>query len=46
MDFLERLRGEHSFSGPAELVAQIRKDIESARAIAAQHGNVVFRPVG
>ncbi len=32
--FLERLRGEEKFSGPEALVAQIRKDIEDARAIA------------
>lgn len=31
--FVERLRGEISFTGPDMLVTQIRKDIEQARAI-------------
>jgi len=43
--FLERLRGEHRFSGPAELVEQIHKDIAAARAIAAAHAAFAFAPV-
>jgi riboflavin kinase / FMN adenylyltransferase len=43
--FLERLRGEHRFSGPAELVAQIHKDIAAARTIAAAHAGAAFAPV-
>ena len=31
--FIDRLRGEQRFSGPEELVAQIRKDIERTRAV-------------
>lgn len=31
MDFTERLRSQHRFSTPEELVAQIRKDCEAAR---------------
>ena len=31
--FIERLRDEKTFSGPAELSAQIRKDIEQARLV-------------
>jgi len=44
--FLERLRGEARFSGPEELVAQIRRDIEQARAIAASYAGPRFGPVG
>jgi riboflavin kinase/FMN adenylyltransferase len=31
MDFLQRLRSQHKFSAPQELVAQIEKDCEAAR---------------
>ncbi len=43
--FLERLRGEHRFAGPAELVAQIHKDIEAARSIVERQGALRFGPV-
>ena len=33
--FVQRLRGERKFSGPEELQAQIRKDIELGRTILA-----------
>jgi len=33
MDFIERLRSQHKFSTPEELVAQIRKDCETARQV-------------
>ncbi len=36
--FVERLRGEVSFTGPEALMAQIRKDTEQARAILNQPG--------
>lgn len=36
LDFLERLRGERRFSGPEELVDQIREDIAQARRIFAR----------
>jgi riboflavin kinase/FMN adenylyltransferase len=35
VDFLERLRDTRAFRGPAELTAQLRKDVEEAREIAA-----------
>jgi riboflavin kinase/FMN adenylyltransferase len=38
MDFVRRLRGQHKFSTPDELIAQIAKDCETARAaLAASH---------
>ncbi|OGP84015.1 MAG: riboflavin biosynthesis protein RibF [Deltaproteobacteria bacterium RBG_13_65_10] len=36
--FLARLREERKFSGPTALAAQIRKDVEQARAIHAANG--------
>jgi len=33
MDFMERLRSQHKFSTPQELVAQIQKDCETARQV-------------
>ena len=33
MDFLRYLRSQHKFTGPEELVAQIRKDCDQARAV-------------
>lgn len=33
MDFVARLRSQHKFSTPEELVAQIRKDCEAARQV-------------
>jgi len=33
MDFTQRLRSQHKFSTPEELVAQIEKDCEAARQI-------------
>ena len=36
LDLLARLRDERRFDGPAELVAQIRADVEAARAHLAQ----------
>lgn len=44
--FLERLRGERRFPGPEALVAQIRRDVEEARAIAARFAGFRFAPVG
>jgi len=35
MDFVERLRSQHKFRSPEELVAQITKDCQHARAILA-----------
>jgi riboflavin kinase/FMN adenylyltransferase len=35
MDFVQRLRGQHKFSTPEELIAQIAKDCEAARAALA-----------
>jgi len=35
MDFVQRLRSQHKFGSPGELVTQIRKDCEQARAILA-----------
>ena len=35
VEFLERLRDERRFDSPQELVAQIRSDVERARAIAS-----------
>jgi riboflavin kinase/FMN adenylyltransferase len=38
MDFIQRLRSQHKFSTPDELIAQIAKDCEAARAaLAANH---------
>jgi riboflavin kinase/FMN adenylyltransferase len=34
--FIERLRDEKAFSGPPELAAQIRRDVEEARKILAR----------
>jgi riboflavin kinase/FMN adenylyltransferase len=36
IEFLHRLREERRFAGPAELVAQIRKDVEAGRAYFAE----------
>jgi riboflavin kinase/FMN adenylyltransferase len=36
LDFLDRLRDTRPFSGPVELAAQLKYDIEQARRIAAQ----------
>lgn len=36
VSFLERLRDEKRFSGPDELAAQIRKDVEKAKEIASR----------
>ena len=38
MDFLQRLRSQHKFSTPQELVAQIGKDCEAARQVLKAHG--------
>lgn len=38
MDFLERLRSQHKFSTPQELVAQIEEDCEAARQVLQAHG--------
>lgn len=35
VDFMERVRPEMAFGGPAELTAQIRRDIDRARALLA-----------
>jgi len=35
--FIKRLRDEKAFSGPAELAAQIRRDVDQARKILARH---------
>jgi len=35
MDFVERIRSQHKFGSPEELVAQIAKDCKEARAILA-----------
>ena len=40
MDFLQRLRSQHKFNTPQELVAQIEKDCEAARQILQAHGCV------
>ena len=37
MDFVERLRGQHKFGSPEELVTQIAKDCGEARAILEKH---------
>jgi riboflavin kinase / FMN adenylyltransferase len=36
IDFLERLRDARRFSGPSELAAQLKRDIEQARRFASQ----------
>ncbi len=38
MDFLQRLRSQHKFNTPQELVAQIGKDCEAAKQILLAHG--------
>lgn len=38
MDFLQRLRSQHKFNTPQELVAQIEKDCEAAKQILQAHG--------
>jgi len=44
--FLERLRAEKRFSSADKLVAQIREDIEDARAIADRFAGLVLRACG
>lgn len=39
VSFLQRLRGERRFDGPAELVAQIRRDVATARERLHPHGS-------
>jgi riboflavin kinase/FMN adenylyltransferase len=38
MDFLQRLRSQHKFNTPQELVAQIERDCEAARQALQGHG--------
>jgi riboflavin kinase/FMN adenylyltransferase len=38
VDFLDRLRDTRPFAGPAELVAQLRRDVDEARRIAGANG--------
>ena len=33
VDFIQRIRDTRSFSGPAELVAQLRQDVEGVRGL-------------
>lgn len=33
VDFIKRLRGEHTFDGPEALIAQITRDVDAARGI-------------
>jgi riboflavin kinase / FMN adenylyltransferase len=33
VDFIKRLRGEHTFDGPDALIAQINRDVDAARGI-------------
>jgi riboflavin kinase/FMN adenylyltransferase len=40
MDFTERLRSQHKFNTPQELVAQIQKDCEAARQALENHRSV------
>ena len=37
IDVVHRIRAERAFSGPDELVAQIKKDVESAREVLSHH---------
>jgi riboflavin kinase/FMN adenylyltransferase len=39
VDFLDRLRDVRPFTGPAELVEQLRQDVERARQVAAEAGD-------
>ena len=38
LEFLARIRGTQKFGGPAELVEQMRRDVEQSRRIAAERG--------
>ena len=40
MDFLQRLRSQHKFNTPQELVAQIERDCEAAKQALRVHGGV------
>ena len=37
LDFLHRLRGERRFQTPAELVEQMRRDVQQTRELTAAH---------
>lgn len=44
VEFIERLRGDHTFSSPQELAAQIARDVDRAKASLRRHVAGVHRP--
>ena len=44
VEFIERLRGDHTFPSPQELAAQIARDVDRAKASLRRHVAGVHRP--